>query len=141
MPRKTDKAYRFSLMDFFIIVALAVALCALIFVIVGGDIKELTAERAEVSYTLYVDNAYISNFSVGDQIITQNGENGGTITSILNLYNDNSMWMIVVSAEAYYVKKDLFINGQILASDTSFSVVLADKSVIDAFCASVIQVV
>ncbi len=141
MPRKTDKAYRFSLVDFFIIVTLAVALCALIFVIVGGDIKELTAERVEVSYTLYVDNAYISNFSVGDQIITKNGENGGTITGILSLYTDNSRSMVVVSAEAYYVKKDLFINGQMLASDEGFSVVLADESVLDAFCASVIQVI
>jgi hypothetical protein len=141
MPKKVTKAYRFSFVDFLIIVALAVAICALVYAIAGGDIKELTAEKVEAIYTLYIDNAYIDSFSVGDEIITKNGRSAGTITSIIGLYDNSDISMVIVSAEAYSVKKDLFINGQLLASNTSFSVALSDKSVINAFCASVITVI
>ena len=141
MPKNATKSYRFSFVDFLIIVVLAVAICAMIYVIAGGDIKELTAEKVEAIYTLYVDNDYIDSFSVGEQIITKNGKSAGTITSIMELYGDSNRSMIIVSAEAYTVEKDLFINGQRLASDTGFSVALADKSVINAFCASVITVI
>ena len=100
MPKKATKAYRFSFVDFLIIVALAVAICALVYIIAGGDIKELTAEKVEAIYTLYIDNAYIDSFSVGDEIITKNGRSAGTITSIIGLYDNSDIAMVIVSAEA-----------------------------------------
>lgn len=140
MPKKATKSYHFSFMDFFIIVGLAIAVCALIFVVSGRDIKELTAEKVEVSYILYIDSAYVDEFSVGDQIFTKNGKNAGTVTSVSTSYTDSSKTVVIVSAVAYSVKKELFIDGQMLALSKGFSVSLGNDVVIDTLCAGIAKV-
>lgn len=140
MPKKATKAYHFSFMDFFIIVGLAIAICALIFVVSGRDIKELTAEKVEVSYILYIDSAYVNEFSVGEQILTKNGKNAGTVTSVSTSYTDSSKTVVIVSAVAYSVKKELFIDGQVLALSKEFSVSLGNDAVIDTLCAGIAKV-
>lgn len=137
MPRKATKAYHFSFMDFFIIVGLAIAICALIFVVSGRDIKELTAEKAEVSYILYIDSAYVDNFAVGDQVFTKNGRSAGTVTSVSTSYSDSAKTVVIVSAVAYTVRNELFIDGQMLALEKSFSVSLSNDVVIDTLCAGI----
>ena len=136
MAKANNVKYRFNLVDFLIVIALIFALSALVYVVLGNDILELTEEHFAVDYVISTDAKYAEGFSINDKIYTKRGKNAGVITN--KLLDDSGRLVLVIGSSAYEADGDLFIKGQRLALNEGFSISL-DDSAIDAICERIVR--
>lgn len=136
MAKKSTRKHRFNLVDFFIIIALAIAIAALTFALTGNDLLSLFEDKVEINYILSVDAEYDSLLCTEDVVFTQKGKNAGAITS--KQTNEQGQIVLRISASAYYADKDLFVNGQLLEQGEKFTIKIGDQ-IIDAVCCSIIK--
>ena len=136
MGKGEANAYRFNLVDFFIVVALIFAICTIVFVILGNDILDITKDKLEVNYILSLDSEHESSLSVDDELFTKKGRLAGKIISKSFLPDGRAM--IIVSALSYEADGDLFIKGQLLAPSESFDLRLGDE-VVKARCEKIVR--
>lgn len=137
MAKREHGEHRFNVVDLLIILVLAFVIGVLIFVMLGNDILSITADKAQISYSLSISNELSESFDVGDEIFTAKGKSCGVITGKIGALDGG--YILFVSADGYFADGDLFINGQRLAQNESFCLRLADKSVVSTMCLTTLK--
>ena len=133
---KNKKDYRFNIIDFLIIVLAVAIIFVTTLAVLGNDMVEYVSKKNDVSYSLSItDKVSVDNLAHDSEVYTSDGKIAGTIVSTSM---ENGKLQVVINATAYEVGDTLFIKGQKLEQNESFTLTLADGTEIDTVCAWVL---
>ena len=133
---KNKKDYRFNIIDFLIIVLAVAIIFVTTLAVLGNDMVEYVSKKNDVSYSLSItDKVSVDNLAHDSEVYTSDGKIAGTIVSTSM---ESGKLQVVINATAYEVGDTLFIKGQKLEQNESFTLTLADGTEIDTVCAWVL---